>query len=162
MFLHHNRSAYPCASTLPIPAWQRIFEIWRPNTQRPLTNDVKFDYLLPPRHPFTAFIVVSTHTQLYHAEVSHTVTSIRQSYWIPVARQMNMSEPCYIAVLHARNMVANPIQRLILLHCLSTGYRIFLLLVWLASILRVPYMSAIILRKQRYIYARLHVLILLY
>ena len=52
-----------------------------------LTEDAKFPYLLPPQHPYTALIVLSVHTQLYHAGVNHTVTSIRQSYWIPTARQ---------------------------------------------------------------------------
>ena len=53
----------------------------------PLTEDVKFPYLLPPRHPFTTLLVYSIHTQLYHAGVNSTVTTIRQSYWIPTARQ---------------------------------------------------------------------------
>lgn len=53
----------------------------------PLTEDAKFPYLLPPRHPFTTLLVYSIHTQLYHAGVNTTVTTIRQSYWIPTARQ---------------------------------------------------------------------------
>jgi len=53
----------------------------------PLSNDTKFPYLLPPRHPFTALIVYATHIQLYHAGINSTVTALRQTYWIPTARQ---------------------------------------------------------------------------
>ena len=68
----------------------------------PLTNDTKFPYLLPPRHPFTALIVLSVHAQLHHAGVNHTVTSIRQSYWIPTARQYirNLLHRCTICKRH--------------------------------------------------------------
>ena len=53
----------------------------------PLTEDAKFPYLLPPRHLFTALVVYSTHAKLYHSGVNSTVTAIRQTYWIPTARQ---------------------------------------------------------------------------
>ena len=53
----------------------------------PLNEDAKFPYLLPPRHLFKALIVYSTHAKLYHSGVNSTVTAIRQTYWIPTARQ---------------------------------------------------------------------------
>ena len=69
----------------------------------PLTDDTKFPYLLPPRHPFTALIVLSVHAQLHHAGVNHTVTSIRQSYWIPTARQYvrNLLHHCTVCKKHS-------------------------------------------------------------
>ena len=53
----------------------------------PLTEDAKFPYLLPPKHRFTALIISSVHAKLYHAGVSSTLTTIRQTYWIPTARR---------------------------------------------------------------------------
>ena len=53
----------------------------------PLDDNTKFPCLLPPRHHFTRLIVYATHTKLYHAGVTNTVTSLRQTYWIPTARQ---------------------------------------------------------------------------
>ena len=53
----------------------------------PLTQLAKFPYLLPPKQPFTALVVHVTHVKLYHSRVGSTVTALRQSYWIPTARQ---------------------------------------------------------------------------
>ena len=53
----------------------------------PLDENTKFPCLLPPRHYFTRLIVHATHAKLYHAGVTNTVTSLRQTYWIPTARQ---------------------------------------------------------------------------
>ena len=50
----------------------------------PLDENTKFPCLLPPRHYFTRLIVHATHA---HAGVTNTVTSLRQTYWIPTARQ---------------------------------------------------------------------------
>ena len=53
----------------------------------PLSELARFPYLLPPKHQFTALIVISVHSSLYHAGVIGTLTAIRQSYWIPTGRQ---------------------------------------------------------------------------
>ena len=53
----------------------------------PLKQLAKFPYLLPPKHPFTALVVYAAHVKLYHSGVGSTVTALRQSYWIPIARQ---------------------------------------------------------------------------
>ena len=53
----------------------------------PLSHLAKFPYLLPQKHPFTALIIYSTHVKLYHTGINSTVTALRQSYWVPAARQ---------------------------------------------------------------------------
>ena len=53
----------------------------------PLTELARFPYLIPPKHPFTALVVLSVHSSMYHTGVIGTLTAIRQSYWIPTGRQ---------------------------------------------------------------------------
>jgi len=53
----------------------------------PLTELARFPYLIPPKHPFTALVVLSVHSPLYHTGVIGTLTAIRQSYWISTGRQ---------------------------------------------------------------------------
>ena len=53
----------------------------------PLSQLAKFPYLLPSRHPFTKLIVHDTHVKLYHSGVNSTITTLRQTYWIPAVRQ---------------------------------------------------------------------------
>ena len=53
----------------------------------PLTQLAKFPYLLPPKHPFTALVVYAVYRKFYHSGIGSTVTALRQSYWIPTARQ---------------------------------------------------------------------------
>jgi len=53
----------------------------------PLTELAKFPYLIPPKHPFTALVVSSVHSSMYHTGVIGTLTAVRQSYWIPAGRQ---------------------------------------------------------------------------
>ena len=53
----------------------------------PLSQLAKFPYLLPPRHPFIALIIYSTHARLFHTGVNCTLTAVRQVYWIPTGRQ---------------------------------------------------------------------------
>ena len=48
---------------------------------------MKFPYLLPAKHLFTRIIVYAVHEKYLHAGVTSTLTAIRQSYWIPDARQ---------------------------------------------------------------------------
>ncbi|XP_065917547.1 uncharacterized protein [Dysidea avara] len=51
-------------------------------------SDTKFPILLPKHHPLTKLIVLAVHKEQLHAGVTGTVTSIRQGYWIPSARQL--------------------------------------------------------------------------
>ena len=53
----------------------------------PLAEAAKFPYLLPQKDPFTALLIWHIHKQQYHAGVSMTLTSLRQMYWVPCARQ---------------------------------------------------------------------------
>ena len=48
-----------------------------------ITELAKFPVLLPANSSFTALIVMDTHTNLHHGDVSITVTALRQVYWIP-------------------------------------------------------------------------------
>ena len=69
----------------------------------PLTQLAKFPYLLPPKHPFTALVVYAAHVKLYHSGVGTTVTALRQSYWIPRARQYvrSLLRRCVICRKHS-------------------------------------------------------------
>ena len=53
----------------------------------PLSELARFPFLLPPKHHFTALVVLSIHSSLYHTGVIGTLTAVRQSYWIPTGRQ---------------------------------------------------------------------------
>ena len=53
----------------------------------PLSQLTKFPYLVPSKCPLTTLIVYATQTKLYHCGVSSTITALRQTYWIPAARQ---------------------------------------------------------------------------
>ena len=53
----------------------------------PVSQSIKFPYLLPKKHRLTKLIVKDTHEKYFHAGTNSTVTYIRQSYWIPAARQ---------------------------------------------------------------------------
>lgn len=53
----------------------------------PLSDLTKFPYLLPARHSFSRLIVWDIHVTLYHSGTNATLTALRQTYWIPAARQ---------------------------------------------------------------------------
>ena len=53
----------------------------------PLSDLTKFPYLLPAKHPFSRLIVWDIHRHLYHSDTNATLTALRQTYWIPAARQ---------------------------------------------------------------------------
>ena len=53
----------------------------------PLCKTTRFPYLLPPKHPLTSMIIYSAHANLFHAGTNSTLTTIRQTFWIPKARQ---------------------------------------------------------------------------
>ena len=53
----------------------------------PLSELTKFPYLLPSKHPLSSLIVLDIHVTLCHSGTGATLTALRQSYWIPVARQ---------------------------------------------------------------------------
>ena len=64
----------------------------------PLSQLANFPYLLPPRHPFTALIIYSTHAQLFHTGINCTLTAVRQVYWIPTGRQYEKVLLCRCAI----------------------------------------------------------------
>ena len=53
----------------------------------PLCQITRFPYLLPPRHTFTSMVIYSAHVKLFHSGTNSTLTAIRQTFWIPKARQ---------------------------------------------------------------------------
>ena len=53
----------------------------------PVSELVKFPYLLPRNHPFTTLVIHDCHIKQFHAGTNSTITGIRQTYWIPAARQ---------------------------------------------------------------------------
>jgi len=53
----------------------------------PISELAKFPYLLPAKHPFTKLIVCDIHLKLCHCGLGSTVTALRQTYWVPTARQ---------------------------------------------------------------------------
>ena len=52
-----------------------------------LEDSAKYPILLPKHHPFTDLIVRDAHSRVLHAGTEQTITSIRQTYWIPAIRQ---------------------------------------------------------------------------
>ena len=48
----------------------------------PISATAKFPYLLPSRHALTKLIVLAAHTTQLHGGVNHTVTALRQNFWI--------------------------------------------------------------------------------
>ena len=44
-------------------------------------------FMLPPKHPLTSMIIYSAHANLFHAGTNSALTAIRQTFWIPKARQ---------------------------------------------------------------------------
>ena len=53
----------------------------------PLSELTRFPYLLPPRHHFTTLVIQVAHVVQLHSGVNATLTTLRQKYWIPSARQ---------------------------------------------------------------------------
>ena len=53
----------------------------------PLSESAKFPILLPSKDPFTSLLIWHTHKAQYHAGVNMTLTTLRQMYWVPCARQ---------------------------------------------------------------------------
>ena len=53
----------------------------------PLSEVTKFPYLLPAKHPLSCLIVLDIHVTLCHSGTGATITALRQTYWIPTARQ---------------------------------------------------------------------------
>ena len=53
----------------------------------PLNEVTKFPYLLPSKHPLSSLIVLDIHITLCHSGTGATLTALRQSFWIPAARQ---------------------------------------------------------------------------
>ena len=53
----------------------------------PVPFSAKFPVLLPPNNHFTTLVVNDAHEQSLHSGLNHTLTHVRQHYWIPQARQ---------------------------------------------------------------------------
>jgi len=53
----------------------------------PLSELARFPYLLPSRHYFTELVIRNAHVTHLHSGVSATLTILRQTCWIPSARQ---------------------------------------------------------------------------
>ena len=53
----------------------------------PLSEVTRFPYLLPARHPLSHLIILDIHVKLCHSGTGSTMTALRQTYWIPAARQ---------------------------------------------------------------------------
>ena len=53
----------------------------------PVSSTTKFPYLLPSQHALTSFIVLTAHATQLHGGVNHTVTALRQKFWITSARR---------------------------------------------------------------------------
>ena len=69
----------------------------------PLCHTTRFPYFLPPRHPFTSTVTYSTHVKLFHAGTNSTLTAIRQTFWIPKARQRIKSLLCTCTICKRHN-----------------------------------------------------------
>lgn len=55
----------------------------RPSTAN-LSESTKFAILLPSRSDATDLIILESHNRLLHAGVSHTLTGVRQMFWVPI------------------------------------------------------------------------------
>ena len=53
----------------------------------PLSELAKFPYLLPSHHLLTVLTIKNAHSAQLHSGVNSTLTALRQTYWIPAARQ---------------------------------------------------------------------------
>ena len=53
----------------------------------PVPFSAKFPVLLPPNNHFTTLVVNDAHERSLHSGLNHTLTYVRQHYWIPQARQ---------------------------------------------------------------------------
>ena len=76
----------------------------------PLSEMAKFPLLLPPKHWLTSLIIHSVHIQLFHAGTNSTLTTIRQKFWIPTARQRVKSQlrRCVICRKHSGKPYQTP------------------------------------------------------
>ena len=53
-----------------------------------LAEEMKYPKLLPRYEHFTYLVIQEIHRRLIHAGVSHTLSQVRQEYWIPQGRAM--------------------------------------------------------------------------
>ena len=51
-----------------------------------LSEEVKYPKLLPRHEYFTHLVIQEIHRRLIHVGVSHTLSQVRQEYWIPQGR----------------------------------------------------------------------------
>ena len=53
----------------------------------PISENTKFQYLIPANHTLTKLIVIDAHERSLHSGLNATLTYVRQSYWVPTLRQ---------------------------------------------------------------------------
>ena len=51
-----------------------------------MSEEAKYSKLLPRHEYYTRLIIQEVHERLIHAGISHTLSSLRQEYWIPQGR----------------------------------------------------------------------------
>ena len=51
-----------------------------------MSEEAKYPKLLPRHEYYTRLIIQEVHERLIHAGISHTLSSLRQEYWIPQGR----------------------------------------------------------------------------
>ena len=68
-----------------------------------LSEDAKYPKLLPRQEYFTKLLIQEVHESLVHAGVSHTLSCLRQEYWIPHGR-VAVRSVIYHVVLYVDDM----------------------------------------------------------
>ena len=66
----------------------------------PVSDTTKFPFLLPSKHPLSRLIVLDIHIKSCHSGTNATLTALRQSYWIPAARQYVKSILHHCVICH--------------------------------------------------------------
>ena len=56
------------------------------NLHADMTEEAKYPKLLPRREHFTHLVIQEVHNRLVHSGASHTLSQIRQEFWIPQGR----------------------------------------------------------------------------
>ena len=57
-----------------------------------LPDSTKYPILLPRSHPITSLIIRHNHLNLLHSGASHTLSRVRQTFWIPAGRRAVKAE----------------------------------------------------------------------
>ncbi|VDM14950.1 unnamed protein product [Wuchereria bancrofti] len=73
-------------------------KLWRSLENSSLPEKTKHPLYLPRHNVITELIVLYKHESIFHAGVAHTLSEIRQSYWIPKGRSevKRILNKCYV------------------------------------------------------------------